>query len=101
MALTIPLQAVPSQQISCALANQACQLKVYQKSTGMFADVYVNNELIIGGVLCENRNRIVRDAYLGFIGDLEFVDTQGSDDPTYTGLGLRFLFVYLEESDFV
>lgn len=100
MALTIPLDPVPSQEVSCELAGQACQLKVYQKSTGMFMDVYVNNTLIIGGVLCENHNRIVRDAYLGFVGDFIFVDQQGRNDPDYTGLGTRFLLVYLEVSDF-
>lgn len=95
----IPLQAVASQALAVVLAGQSCQIKVQQKSTGMYCDLYVNNALIIGGVVCENLNRIVRSTYLGFIGDLMFGDTQGTDDPYYTGLGTRFLFIYLEESD--
>lgn len=97
--LTVPLQAVPSQSLSISLSGQACQLDVYQKSTGLFMDVYVNDELIIGGVICENINRIVRDLYLGFLGDFVFIDTQGTDDPYYTGLGDQFQLVYLEPDD--
>ena len=97
--LTIPLQAVPSQSVNVQLGGQNCQINIYQKSTGMFCDVYVSNALIIGGVICQNLNRIVRDLYLGFIGDLAFLDTQGSSDPYYTGLGARFLFIYLELAD--
>ena len=67
-------------------------------------DVYVNNALIIGGVICENLNRIVRDAYFGFIGDFMFFDTLTDDngdgsDPYYTGLNSQFLLIYLEVAD--
>lgn len=91
----IPLQAVPAQELTVNLANQATQLHVYQLSTGLFMDISVNNELIIGGVACEDRNRMVRDTYLGFIGDFIFVDLQGTDDPEYTGLGTRWFLEYL------
>ena len=95
----IPLQPTPSQVVTVSLANQACQIAVYQLSTGLFVDLSVNNALIIGGVLCENLNRIVRSLYLGFIGDLCFIDNQGDADPVYTGLGSRFSLAYLEASD--
>lgn len=97
--LTIPLQAVPSQVVSASLAGQSCQIAVYQLSTGLFCDVSVAGVQVIGGVAAQNMNRIVRDAYLGFIGDLLFIDTQGADDPDYTGLGGRFVLVYLETAD--
>jgi hypothetical protein len=42
---------------------------------------------------------MVRETYLGFIGDLSFTDTQGTSDPVYTGLGSRFVLLYLEASD--
>ena len=96
---TIPLQASPNQTLDVALASQPCQLDVSQTTLGLFIDVYVSNVLIIGGVLCENLNRIVRDLYLGFVGDLVFYDTQGSSDPNYAGLGSRFQLVYLETTD--
>jgi hypothetical protein len=98
--LIIPLQPVPSQTLTVALAGQSCKLNVYQKSTGLFIDVYVNDALIIGGVVAENANRIVRDAYLGFIGDLAFFDQQAEGaDPDFTGLGSRWLLFYLEAGE--
>lgn len=97
--LIVPLQPVPSQIVSVLLANQPCQIEVMQKSTGMFLNLSVNNSLIIGGVICENLNRIVRNAYLGFIGDLAFIDNEGTSDPDYTGLGSRFDLAYLEAAE--
>lgn len=98
--LVVPLSAVPSQIVTTNLNNQPCQIAVYQKLTGMFIDLYVNDVLIVGGVECENVNRIVRDVYLGFSGDLLFLDNQpsqtdGPSDPFYTGLGTRFTLMYL------
>ena len=97
----VPIQSVPSQTLSVSLSGQTCRINVYQKSTGVFLDLYVNDVLIIGGVICENKNRIVRSLYLGFIGDLAFFDTQGTDDPDYTGLGTRWLFLYLLPADII
>lgn len=62
-------------------------------------DVYVNNQPIILGVLCENLNRIVRSVYLGFVGDFVFDDTQGFTDPVFSGLGARYQLLYLETQD--
>lgn len=99
----IPLTEAPSQAISVTLGTQPCQINVYTKSINVpiqppgdipsdpfptygninpvFLDLYVNDVLIIGGVLCRNETRIVRDAYLGFIGDLAFIDLDGDSDP--------------------
>lgn len=95
----VPVQPLPNQSIQVQLAEQACTLNIYQYAYGLFMDVYVNGTLIIGGVVCENLNRIVRSLYLGFRGDFMWADTQGSDDPVYTGLGTRFRLVYVEVSD--
>jgi len=95
MNLIIPIIDVPSQTLTIVLNGQNCRINLYQKSTGFYCDLYVNDVLIIGGVLCENLNRIVRDSYLGFIGDLFFNDLQGESDPVYPGLGTRYLFHYL------
>ncbi len=99
--LAIPLQPVPSQNLSVVLASQNCQINVYEKSTGVFLDLYVSNSPIITTTICRDRVRLVRESYLGFIGDLAFVDTQGLDDPTNenSGIGSRFVLVYLEASD--
>ena len=97
--LFIPLQQVPNQSVSVNLSGQYCQVNVYQKFFGLFLDLYVADSLIIGGVLCENLNRIVRSAYLGFSGDLGFWDMQGNTDPNYTGVGSRYQLVYLTAAE--
>lgn len=97
--LIIPTSPVPNQLISVTLGTQNCTIAIYAKSTGLFCDVSVNNTLIIGGVICLNGVKIVRDAYLGFIGDLGFFDLQGTDDPTYAGLGTQFVLVYFSPTD--
>jgi len=95
----VPLISTPSQLLTITLNSQICQVKVYEKFFGLFVDLYMNNEPVIGGVLGLNANRIVRSAYLGFLGDLTFFDTQGTDDPDYTGLGARFLLLYLTPAE--
>lgn len=97
--LLVPLNTLPNQTVAIQLNGQSCTLNVYQKSTGLFMDVLVNDVLIIGGVLCENLNRIVRSAYLGFIGDFAFVDTQGSLDPYYASIGTRFYLLYFNAGE--
>jgi hypothetical protein len=99
MMLIVPLQPIASQTIQTTLSGQNVQLNVYQKSTGLFIDVYSNNDLVIGGVVCNNQNLIVRDTYFGFAGDFAFVDNLGSTDPYYTGLGSQYSLTYLEPSD--
>lgn len=97
--LIVPLVAKPAQTLTIQLSNQPCTINVKQLSTGLFVDLYVNNQPIITSVIGQDRNRIVRDAYLGFIGDLAFYDLQGSDDPFWTGLGARWILGYLETPD--
>ncbi len=87
--LLIPLQPVPNQTVSITLAEQACQINVYQKGAFLFLDLLVSNEPIVTGVICQNLNPVVRDAYLGFSGDLAFIDNEGRRDPEYRGLGPR------------
>jgi hypothetical protein len=100
----IPLQPVPSQTVQTLLNGQSCTINVYQKAFGVFFDLLVNDALLIGGRIAENLNVLVREAYLGFSGDLVFVDTQASpslpaSDPFYQGLGSRFQLQYLLPSE--
>jgi hypothetical protein len=98
----VPLQAVPNQTVTVPLNGQVTQLNVYSKGADLYMDVLVNNVLIIGGVICENLNRIVRSLYLGFQGDFVFIDNQGNTDPAYTGLGgadARYSLAYLSPAD--
>jgi hypothetical protein len=102
--MNVPLSALPSQVVSVTLGGQWCRLKVYQRTTGMFVDVYVNDKLILGGALLRDRVLVLRDAYFDFVGDLMMIDSQGTTDPFYSAsepsIGSRFVLVYLEAADF-
>lgn len=62
----------------------------------MFLDLYVSDALILAGVPCLAFVGIVRNIYLGFVGELVFVDTQGQADPYYAGLGARWRLGWVE-----
>lgn len=95
----VPTQPVPNQTLQVQVNDQPVALNIYQLSYGLFVDVYVANALVIGGVLAQNLNRIVRSSYLGLVGDFAFVDVQDASDPVYTGLGDRYQLIYLDEAD--
>lgn len=112
--LLVPVQDLTTQQVRVTVGAQNCLLNLYQLDnsstaandpTGdiplqvLYMDVYVGSTLIIGGVVCQNLNRIVRDTYLGFVGDFVFNDTQGTSDPVSPGLGSRYQLVYLAPDD--
>jgi hypothetical protein len=65
----------------------------------MFFDLAVNGTQIAYAVQCKNQVSLVPTAYLGFAGWLVFFDTQGTDDPIYTGLGSRWVLLYLDSAD--
>jgi hypothetical protein len=96
----VPTQAVPGQTITVQLGSQPTRLNICQQSTGLFMDVLANDALVVAGALCAADVPIVRTAYLGFVGDPAFFDTQpaplGSQaDPDCTGLGARWPLYYL------
>lgn len=97
--LAIPLIQTPSQILNVPIGTGVFQINVYQKSTGVYIDVLQSGTLLIGGVLCLDRNLIFRGSYLGFPGDLAFVDNQANNDPDYTGFGTRYQLVYLDDND--
>jgi hypothetical protein len=97
--LIVPVQTLPSQTVQVQIGQQAVQLNIYQQTFMLAMDVYVNGVLIVGGVICQNLNRIIRSLYLGFNGDFAFFDTQGTTDPVYTGLGSRYLLGYFDADE--
>lgn len=95
----IPIADRYAQSFKVTLAGQVCTVSLYQKSTGLYMDLLVNNAVLCTGVVCENLNRVVRMPYTGFVGDLLFYDTQGGSDPSSPGLGSRYVLCYLEAAD--
>ncbi|WP_102781316.1 phage baseplate plug family protein [Klebsiella variicola] len=95
----ISLHAQTSQTFTVDLGGQSCQIRIVQRSTGIYMDLYVNNAPVVQGVLCINCVKLVRYSYLGFSGDLVIVDTQGETDPFYDELGSRYRLYYLSQDD--
>jgi hypothetical protein len=101
MSQIVPLAAIPAQTLSVVLANQNCQVNVYRLGVRLYLDLTVATVPILTAMVCRNAARLLLDrTYLGFVGDLVFLDTQAStlldgEDPVYTGLGAQFQLVYL------
>lgn len=96
----IPIQPVPSQQLQVVLANQNCQISIYQKPQGIFVDLISNGVTISTAVIAQDANPLCPISYTGFQGNIVFTDTQGNSDPVYTGLGSRYQLVYLTAAEF-
>ena len=96
---TVQLQPLPSQLVTVTLADQPCTISVRQTAQGLFLSLLVNGAPIITDVVCLNAVAIVRSPYLGFVGDLAFVDTHGSMPPFWTGLGSRWFLGYFAPSE--
>ena len=91
---TIPITPVPAQSFTIQLSGQNCLINLYQKNTGLYFDLSLDSGTIVQSMICLNLVGLVREAYLGFSGQLAFIDTQGISDPTYDGLGSRYQLVY-------
>ena len=102
--LTIPLQPLPSQVVRTIVGNQSTTLTIRQLADALYMTIELDGKVILENVICENANRIIRDAYFGFVGDFMFIDNSGdnglpSEDPYFTGLGSQFTLLYLEVAD--
>ncbi len=95
MALHIPLIAVPAQSLTVNLSGQQCEIVVAQKGEEVFMSLRVNSVQVLTNSICRDRVDMVRQEYLPFVGQLAFVDTQGTNDPDYTGFGARYKLAYI------
>lgn len=90
----VPLKPVPAQSVAIVLSNQACIISLRQMGGRQYLSLSAGGVVMCEGVLLVNDSAIVRAPYLGFIGELSIVDTQGDDAPEYTGWGSRWLLSY-------
>jgi hypothetical protein len=97
---SIPLQAVPSQQLQVVLGGQNCQLSIYLKGSWIYVDTSVNSTDISTAVIALDAVPLVPIGYTGFVGNLLFTDTQGTSNPTYDGLGARYQLLYLSAAEY-
>lgn len=98
---TISIAPKKSQSISVSLGGQQCQIRLVQRSSFMYMDLTADDRVIMQGVPCLFGNRMVGYGYLGFVGDLIFIDNVGQENPNWEGLGTRFTLYYAEKADLV
>jgi len=91
----IPLDNVPSQTFAIVLNGQNCNISVYQLETGVYLDLALDGVSICNSRLCVAGVAIVRNAASGFGGELYFIDTTGSQNPDYLGMGTTYQLVYI------
>lgn len=91
----VPLDASSAQSVSVSLGGQSCQITVdCRKDVGTFVSIWVGDVAMVLSSLARDRVGLVRYAYTGFKGELYFSDTQGTDDPDWSGFGSRWILVY-------
>jgi len=113
----VPLAAVPSQTFAAVLGGQAVQFALYLLGAGaaaaLYLDVISNNtpiftarEVRAYGALPDTVAPFMLSGrhYLGFEGDLLFLDTQAGPnvptaDPVPAGLGTRWQLLYFSPAD--
>ena len=115
--LTVPTAAVPSQNFSVLLDGQACEVNVYQlgegDAAGLYMDLSSDDSVIFTCRVCRGYGGQpdttapfmgIGRAYLGFLGDFVWIDTQASatqpaEDPEFEGLGARWILLYFTQAD--
>lgn len=97
---TIPIQPIPSQTVQANLGGQNVTINIYQKDENVFVDVIADAVTTVTAVIARDAVPIVCIGYLGFIGNLMFIDTQGANDPQYSGMGTRWQLVYLTADEY-
>ncbi|BBC80869.1 phage baseplate plug family protein [Acetobacter orientalis] len=90
----VPLAQQAAQVLKVPLSGTVTQIALRQRSTGLYAEFWQNDTRCLAGILCQDRTWLIRSKALGIAGDFCFIDTQGTQDPTYTGLGSRYLLLY-------
>lgn len=93
----IDLTSAKSQSLIVTLAGQQVGLRLLQRTTGMYMDITLNNDPILQGIPCLYGVKMVRSQCLGFKGDLVFLDRLGNNDPSWSGLGSRYVLYYIPD----
>lgn len=109
----VPLAAVSSQNFQIVLGGQNCAISLYLENgydfndptlnttnSNLYFDLTYNGIDVTNAAICLNKKRLlINRQYLGFVGDFMFVDTRGTSDPQFAGLGTRYVLLYLELAD--
>lgn len=86
----IPLRPVPNQSVSFIMAEISYTARIVTRRGGLYLTLWRAGEYVL-------RNRALR-AYAPVGYGLQLVDTEGLDDPSYAGLGSRWVLLARLES---
>lgn len=87
--VVIPVQPIPNQSVSFVLNDTGYTVDIDTLRGGLYISVWQAGAYVL-------RNRaLLSYAPVGF--GLQLVDTLGTEDPDYTGLGDRWLLMGLQE----
>lgn len=86
--VTIPIQPIPNQSVAYQLNGSFYTIDILTRGEGLYIDVWTADGLSLSS------RALLSYAPVGF--GLQLVDTQGTDDPVYTGLGSRWLLQGLQ-----
>lgn len=96
----ISIKQKDDQYFNCTFGDSGYRMRLLDRGTaGVFLDVYREDELLLAGLPCLDRVRIIRSAYKRFPGDLMFVDQVGFDNPQFSYFNTRFQLNYLNEDE--
>ncbi|MCX8748206.1 hypothetical protein ABV523_17905 [Snodgrassella alvi] len=89
--VTIPLNAAPNQTVSFVMDNKRWLVTLNSRLGNLYASIENDRDgVIINNRICLNKTPLSKN--------LVFIDTDGSQDPFYTGLNSRFFLVYTNET---
>lgn len=92
----IPLDAIPYQTVSFTLDDKGVTVSLRQLGTSLFTSLWVDGELINSNIRATNGGHICVFPTSAITTDLRLIDTVGSEDPQFHGLGSRWILVYGE-----
>jgi len=90
----IPLTQNANQSANVILSGTNCVINVYQKGANLFFDLISSGTVLIAGRLCLDRVQLIFEDYLPIQGQLFFADMQGTQNPTYDQLNIRYFLFY-------
>lgn len=86
--MVIPLQSIPNQSVSYVLNDTAYTVDIDTRRNELYISIWQAGSYVL-------RNRALRSyAPVGF--GLQLADSEGTDDPVYTGLGDRWVLLGLQ-----
>ena len=90
----IPIDKQPNQKFNIRLEDKDVELEFITRGLFMYANIMVQKEPLINGVICLNGVNLNQYPNTKLKGKIYFKDTQGEDDPVYSGLNDRWILIY-------